>query len=297
MGLRSPSGEPTNATFGFVGMLLKLFQVRKPSHVVLTMDAGTSGREAVDVTYKAQRKPMPEDMPPQIDRILQICDTIGIPLFRAEGYEADDAMATLIRQVRTGPNGPECRLFMCTKDKDLDQLIDDANAGCVMYDIQTNEEINEAALLAKKGYTPQQARDVLALTGDTVDNIPGIPGVGPKTATKWIQQFGSIDELLKHKDEVTGKIGEALRNNLPLLENSRKLVELQFDVPIPPLDWNAARVRPDLFAKLAPIFQELGFSKLLTMLEQIVNLYRDQIPTPITPPHTKKTKKEGSGAS
>ncbi len=275
MGLRSPSGEPTNATFGFIGMLMKLYQTRKPTHVVLAMDAGTSGRETLSADYKAQRKPMPEDMPPQIERITQIVDILGIPIFKAEGYEADDAIATLVRKVRTNPDCGTCKIYMATKDKDLDQLIDDQ---VVMYDIQTNEEINAAGLIAKKGYSPAQARDVLALTGDAVDNIPGIPGVGPKTAAKWISQFGSIDNLIANKDQVSGKIGEALRANLHVLENSRKLVELQFDVPIPEMNWDAARVHPENLPKLAPVFHELGFSKLLGILEQVVGQYRDQMP-------------------
>jgi DNA polymerase-1 len=271
MGLKSPSGEPTNATFGFVGMLLKLLQSRNPTHVVLAMDAGTSGREAVAATYKAQRKPMPEDMPAQIERITQIVDIMGIPIYKAEGYEADDAIATLVRKVRTNPDCGTCKIYMCTKDKDLDQLID---SQVVMYDIQTNEEIDAAGLVAKKGYSPTQARDVLALTGDSVDNIPGIPGVGPKTAAKWIAQFGSLEALLARKDEVTGKIGDALRNNLHVLENSRKLVELQFDVPIPEMSWETAKVHPEKLPALASVFHELGFAKLLGMLEQVVQQYR-----------------------
>jgi DNA polymerase-1 len=288
MGLRSPSGEPTNATFGFVAMLLKLFQTRKPTHVILAMDAGTSGREAVSETYKAQRKPMPEDMPPQIDRILQICDTVGIPLFKAEGYEADDAIATVVRRLRTDPDCPDCKVYMCTKDKDLDQLIDDK---VVMYDIQLAEEIDAAKLVEKKGYSPSQARDVLALTGDSVDNIPGIPGVGPKTAAKWIATYGSLDGVIANKEKIGGKIGEVFRNNLHVLDNSRKLVELQFDVPVPAFDWGKSEVHPELLPKLAPIFQQLGFSKLLTMLEQVVGMYRGgEVPAaPVTlkaPPPT-----------
>ena len=278
-------------------MLLKLLQGRKPTHVVLSMDAGTSGREAVDASYKAQRKPMPEDMPPQIERIMQIVGTLGMPLFMAEGYEADDAMATLIRKIRNDPTCGDCKIYMCTKDKDLDQLIDDR---CVMYDIQTNEEINAAGLLAKKGYLPTQARDVLALTGDTVDNIPGVPGVGPKTAAKWIAQYGSIDNLIARKEEIGGKIGEAFRANLHVLENSQKLVELQFDVPIPAMDWETAKVHPEKLPQLAPIFQELGFSRMTALLEQVVNQYRDMIPagvkvakiaaTPSAPPPPRPVK-------
>ncbi len=275
IGLRSPTGEPTSATFGFVGMLLKLLQGRKPTHVVLSMDAGTSGRETVDASYKAQRKPMPDDMPPQIERILQIVATLGMPVFMAEGFEADDSMATLIRKIRRDPTCGDCKIYMCTKDKDLDQLIDDK---CVMYDIQSDEEINAAGLVAKKGYSPAQARDVLALTGDNVDNIPGIPGVGPKTAAKWIAQYGDIDTLIAHKDDIGGKIGEAFRNNLHVLANSRQLVELQFDVPIPELNWETAKVHPEKFPELAPLFQQLGFSRMTGLLEQVVNQYRDLIP-------------------
>ncbi|MCL2646364.1 MAG: DNA polymerase I [Phycisphaerales bacterium] len=161
-----------------------------------------------------------------------------------------------------------------------------------MYDIQTNEEIDEASLLAKKGYTPRQARDVLALTGDAVDNIPGIPGVGPKTAIKWIQQYGDIDNLIAHKDELGGKIGEVFRSNLQVLENARKLVELQFDVPIVPLDWELAKVRPDLLPKLAPIFHELGFTKLLTTLEQVVHSYRELMPMHAEKPEAGSQKSE-----
>ncbi len=284
MGLRSPTGEPTNATFGFAGMLLKLFQMRKPTHVVLAMDAGTSGRETLDAAYKVHRKPMPEDMPQQIERISQIVEMAGIPIYRAEGYEADDVMATLVKKVRAS-EGDQCKIYMCTKDKDLDQLIDEQT---VMYDIQTNEEIDPAALLAKKGYTPGQARDVLALTGDAVDNIPGVPGVGPKTAAKWIAEFGSLDELVRRSAEVKGKAGETLRANLPVLENSRKLVELQFDVPLGVnasatdggIDWEKARVRPELLPRLAGVFQELGFSRMMGQLEGVVKSYRGSADAP-----------------
>lgn len=296
MGLRSPAGEPTNATFGFVQMLLKLFQGRQPTHVVLAMDAGTSGRETVSTAYKAQRKPMPEDMPVQIERITQIVDALGMPILKAEGFEADDVVATLVRRVRTDPACQDCMIYMCTKDKDLDQMIDEKVR---MFDIQMNEEIDAAKLVEKKGYSPAQARDVLALTGDSVDNIPGIPGVGPKTAAKWIVEFGSLENLLAHKDEVKGKIGEALRANLHVLEQSRQLVELMFDVPVT-FSWDAAKFRPESLGRLAPIFQELGFSKLLTMLEDVVNQYRASgvraasaaRPPPATsPPPTKKPRK------
>ena len=265
MGLTSPTGEPTNATFGFCNMLLKLYQSRKPTHVVMAMDAGTAARSEMDANYKAQRKPMPEDMPPQIDRILQIVEMAGMPVHQVEGCEADDVMATLVRAIRRDPAHADTTIYMCTNDKDLDQLIDDKTR---MFDVQKGEEIDAAGLFAKKGYWPMQARDVLALTGDTVDNIDGVPGVGPKTAAKWIAAYGSLDGVIANADKITGKIGEALRANLHVLEQSRKLVELMFDLPVT-MDWEAARVRLEKLAALAPIFQELGFGRMMGVLQEV----------------------------
>lgn len=278
LGLTSPAGEPTNATFGFCGMLLKLIQSRHPSHVLMAVDAGAAARLAMDANYKAQRKPMPEDMPVQIDRICQIVELAGIPIYRHEGCEADDVIATLVCKIRQDPARRDTAIYMCTKDKDLDQLI---SPTVRMYDIQTDEELDPEALRAKKGYGPEQARDVLALTGDAVDNIPGIPGVGPKTAAKWIAEYGSLDNLLANKEKIKGKIGETFRNSLPILEQSRRLVELICDVPVE-MNWDAAQLRPEKWAALAPIFQELGFTRLLAQLGQIVQAHR----TAATPPKT-----------
>lgn len=264
LGLTSPTGEPTSATFGFCGMLLKLFQTYQPTHVLMAMDAGSEVRLAMDANYKAQRKPMPEDMPPQIQRITQIMELLGIPIYRHEGSEADDVIATLVSAIRRDPARQQTPIFMCTKDKDLDQLID---AQVRMFDIQTGESLDAAALRAKKGYGPEQARDVLALTGDTADNIPGIPGVGPKTAAKWILEYGSIDNLIANQDKLGGKIGQTFRENLATLEKSRRLVELIFDIPIS-MDWTATRLKPERLPSLAPIFRELGFHRMLQMLDE-----------------------------
>lgn len=263
-GLTSPSGEPTNATFGFAGMLLKLFATRKPDYIVMALDAGAEKRIAMDANYKAQRKPMPEDMPLQIDRIVQIMEMAGIPVLKCAGQEADDVVATLVKKIRADESRRDTTIYMCSKDKDLDQLIDERT---FLFDIQTGEQLDAAGLYAKKGYHPNQARDVLSLTGDTVDNIPGIPGVGPKTAAKWIQEFGSLDNLIANADKIKGKTGETFRANLHVLEQSRKLVELMFDLPCD-LDWQAARAKPELLATLAPVFRELGFTRMLSQLEE-----------------------------
>ena len=225
-GLSSPSGEPTNATFGFANMLLKLLDTRKPQYIALAMDAGSSNRDQLDPQYKAQRKAMPDDMPPQISRIRQMVELLDIKILLAPGYEADDVIATAVQQVRSAA-GDTVRMYICSRDKDLDQLIDEYT---VLFDIQTGETVDAGALLRQKGYTPAQAADILALTGDTADNIQGVPGVGPKTAAKWIAQYGSLDNLLARSAEVPGKAGEALRASRDILDKSRQLVRLQRDV-------------------------------------------------------------------
>lgn len=258
--LNAPSGEPTNATFGFVSALLKLLQAKKPSRLVLAMDAGSSGRDLVDSQYKAHRKPMPDDMRPQIERIMSIANIMALPTLRITGFEADDVIATLVQRVLAQTQPPD--IFICSRDKDLDQLV---GAHVRLYDIQTGETIDAAALIQSKGYSPQQAGDVLALTGDTADNIPGIPGVGPKTAAKWIAQFGNLDNLIAHVGEIPGKIGQALRDNLPVLAQSRQLVRLQYDVP---LELPTADFDPGALANLESVFHELQFQRLLPVLRQ-----------------------------
>ena len=258
--LNAPSGEPTNATFGFVSALLKLLQAKKPSRLVLAMDAGSSGRDLVDSQYKAHRKPMPDDMRPQIERIMSIANIMALPTLRITGFEADDVIATLVQRVLAQAAPPD--IFICSRDKDLDQLVGDHVR---LYDIQTGETIDAAALIQSKGYSPQQAGDVLALTGDTADNIPGIPGVGPKTAAKWIAQFGNLDNLIAHVSEIPGKIGQALRDNLPVLAQSRQLVRLQYDVP---LELPTADFDPGSLANLESVFHELQFQRLLPVLRQ-----------------------------
>jgi DNA polymerase I len=264
-GLTSRTGEPTNATFGFATALLKLLLERKPTHLALAMDAGASGREILAADYKAHRKPMPEDMPVQIERICQIAAAAGIPILQIPGFEADDVIATLTARLEGEASQSGYDIFICSRDKDLDQLI---GPHVRLYDIQTGEVFDEQALVEKKGYTPRQAADVLALTGDSADNIQGIAGVGPKTAAKWIGQFGSLDNLIKHADEIPGKAGQSLRDNLAVLHQSRQLVALQRNVPLE-LNYAAMWVDPAALEKLRPIFTELDFHRLLTTLHQV----------------------------
>ena len=263
-GLTSPSGEPTNATFGFMSMFLKLLDNCRPTHIALAMDAGSSQRDQLDPQYKAQRRPMPEDMPAQIQRISRMMETVGVPILRVEGYEADDVIATVVKRIKTDAAFPNVKVYVCSRDKDLDTLIDERT---VLFDIQENEVLDAPGLLAKKGYRPEQASDVLALTGDSADNIPGIPGVGPKTAARWISQFGSLDNLIASAGNIPGKIGEALRSNLGVLNQSRKLVQLQTNVPVE-FSWSQCRFDCNRLSLLLPMFEELNFRRLIPQLQR-----------------------------
>ena len=178
--LTSPSGEPTNATFGFLGTLLKLLRTRRPDKLVLTMDSpGPTFRHQQFEQYKANRPAMPDELPCQIDRIKELAQLLHIPVLAKDTYEADDIIASLCLQT----NGTDTEVFICSKDKDLEQLISPKVA---MYDAKTDTVLDLVRLRQQKGLTPQQTADVLALTGDTSDNIPGVPGIGPKKATALI---------------------------------------------------------------------------------------------------------------
>ena len=259
--LTSPSGEPTNATFGFLGTLLKLFRTRRPDKLVLTMDSpGPTFRHRQFDQYKANRPPMPDELPCQIDRIKELAQLLHIPVLAKETYEADDIIASLCRQV----NGTDTEVFICSKDKDLEQLIGPKVA---MYDAKTDTVLDLEQLRKKKGLTPQQTVDVLALTGDAADNIPGVPGIGPKKATALIQKYGSLDELLAHVDEVPGVMGRNLAANLQTVRTASQLVALRDDVDTgSALDGLSWQQPPE--PKLKDVLKELGFNRYISAIEE-----------------------------
>ena len=260
--LTAPSGEPTKATLIFTTMMLKLLKLRRPDMLVVTMDSpGPTFRHKMYDQYKANRPPMPEDLPVQIERIDQILTSMRIPIFRIPGFEADDLIGTLAAKART----ESLNVYICSKDKDLEQLLAD---GVTMYDPKIDAELDVAGLLEKKGITPEQVPDILALQGDTSDNIPGVPDVGPKTAIQWIQKYGNLAELVAHKDEIKGKRGNNLQAAVDQLQLSRDLATINCDVPME-IDWEAMAV--DRFDKpaLAELFDQLGFRRLLAQLDEI----------------------------
>src|SRR4051794_37711626 len=201
--LTSPTGEPTKATYVFVQMLLNLIQQRTPDYLCMVIDSGdeTVFRREFYPEYKANRKDRPPDLAPQEARILQIVRDAGIPIFVKPGFEADDLIATIARKLCD--KGYE--IVMVSKDKDLRQLINDCTK---MYDVQSDVFIDAAKMEQDCGYSPAQAVDIQTLTGDAIDNVPGIPGVGEKTAAKLVKQYGSAEAVLQHLGDLTPKLRE-----------------------------------------------------------------------------------------
>jgi len=259
--LRSPAGEPTRATYVFCSMLLKLIADQKPDYLAVALDSRRDRleRTALYPAYKAQRAEVPEDLPPQIERIVQIVRAMGLPVLQADGAEGDDIMATLARRFAGG----DVRVVLVSRDKDLDQLLRD---DVVLYDPMKDQTLDADGLVALKGYAPAQAVEVQALSGDTTDNIPGVPGVGPKTAAKLIAQYGSAEAVVRHADELTPKLSQNVRQHAADIALSRRLVTLADDVDIGVgleqlafrgVDAEAAR----------GLFAELGFKRLADLLD------------------------------
>ncbi len=257
--LTSPSGEPTNATFIFTTALVGFIQRQKPDMLVVAMDSkAPTFRTKIYPQYKANRPPMPDDMPVQINRIEQILNAMNVPVLRIDGFEADDIIGTLVK--KAGAEGIDT--YICAKDKDMLQLLDEHTN---IYDIKTGKVTNPKTMLNEMGISPHQFIDCLALQGDTSDNVPGIPDVGPKTALTWIQKYGSIDNLYEHVDEIKGKRGDNLRKFKDKTTLSKELVTIDCDVPLQ-IDYSDLAVKKFNEAELTRLFTELGFNRLLTQL-------------------------------
>jgi DNA polymerase-1 len=257
--LTGPSGEPTKATYIFTTALVGLIQRRKPDLLAVAMDSkAPTFRSDIYPEYKAHRPPMPEDLPGQIDRIEQVLEAMNIPILKLDGFEADDIIGTLAK--RAGADGYDC--LICSKDKDLLQLIDEHIS---TFDIKTDTLTDTKAMLEKMGVTPEQFIDCLALQGDTSDNVPGVPDVGPKTALGWIQKYGSLENLYEHVDEIKGKRGDNLRKYKNQAELSRKLVTIDTKAPID-VEYADLELKKFNEQKLKQLLTELGFNRLLAQL-------------------------------
>ncbi|NKJ23056.1 DNA polymerase I [Dyella sp. SG609] len=223
--LTNSQGEPTGALFGVVNMLRATLKAR-PDYVAFVSDApGPTFRDALYDQYKANRPPMPDELRAQVDPMLAIVGALGFPILRVDGVEADDVIGTLAVQAHA--RGIEVEIS--TGDKDLAQLV---RPGVTLVNTMTNTTMDDAGVMEKFGVRPEQIIDYLTLVGDSVDNVPGVPKCGPKTAAKWLAEYGSLDGLIAQADKVGGKIGESLRAALPQLPLSRELVTIRLDVPL-----------------------------------------------------------------
>lgn len=283
--LTAPTGEPTKAVFVFTTALLGLLEREKPDMLVVAMDSKTpSFRTKIYSEYKAHRPPMPEDMPGQIDRIERILAAMHIPMLRVDGWEADDIIGTLTKTA--AEKGIDA--YICSKDKDMLQLL---NEHVAAYDIKTNTVMDVKAVHEKLGLSPEQIIDMMALQGDTADNVPGVPDVGPKTAQDWIKQYGSLDNLYAHADEIKGKRGDNLRTSRDKAELSRQLVTINCNAPIQ-FDEAAFKISEPDREKLTELFGELGFTRLLSQMG--LNAVEPETPQPKSKSPSAAPKGQGS---
>jgi DNA polymerase-1 len=259
--LVGPTGEPTKATFVFTQRLLNLIDQRKPDYLAMVIDAGdeTVFRKEIFPEYKANRKSRPDDFLPQEQRILSLVKDVGIPIFVKPGFEADDLIATMA--ARLCDKGYE--VFMVSSDKDLRQVVNDCTK---MYDAYTNEVIDAARLEEKFGFNPREALEIQTLMGDNIDNIPGIPGVGDKTALKLIKQYGSADNVLAHVGELKGKMKENFEKYADRIPVARQLVTLKTDVDFT-FDPEVCRFQGLNVEALRKHLAECGFHSLLKKYE------------------------------
>jgi DNA polymerase-1 len=224
--LSNSKGEPTGAVLGVINMLNKLMKEESPDRVAVVFDApGRTFRDELFDQYKAHRAPMPDDLRAQLPPLLEAVAALGLPLLRVAGVEADDVIGTLAVQGAAA----EFDVLISTGDKDMAQLVDSRIS---LVNTMSNTRLDRAGVKAKFDVFPEQIVDYLALVGDSSDNIPGITGVGPKTAAKWLDQHHTLDALIARAADIPGKVGENLRGELPALELSRKLATIDAAVAL-----------------------------------------------------------------
>jgi len=254
--LTGPQGEPTGAVLGVLNMLLKSLREHDGAQFVVVFDApGRTFRDDLFTAYKAHRPPMPDDLRVQIEPLLEAVQALGLPLLRISGVEADDVIGTLARRAADGDR----RVLISTGDKDMAQLV---GPYITLVNTMSDSTYDRDGVKAKFDVWPEQIIDYLALAGDSSDGIPGIDKVGPKTAAKWLNQYGSIDALIENADQVPGKIGENLRAGLDTLALSRQLATIRCDLDLPPEAADLAR-RPTDETALRTLYTRFGFKNLL----------------------------------
>lgn len=267
--LTNSTGEPTGAVYGIVNMLRRLLKEYETANFVIVFDApGATFRDALYSEYKANRPPMPDELQTQITVVHAVIDALGLPLLCVDGVEADDVIGTLATQA----SDLGIETLIVSGDKDLAQLVGDH---VLLVDTMKNIAYDAVGIEAKFGVPPGKIIDYLALVGDSSDNIPGVPKVGPKTASKWLQQYGSLNEIIQHAAEIPGKVGENLRASLDQLLLARELATIKRDVPLEsgPSELNSRSPNLD---QLRALYARLEFKTWLSELGGIQANDEDQ---------------------
>ena len=258
--LTNSQGAPTGAVLGVLNMLNKLMKEESPERVAVVFDApGRTFRDDLFEQYKAHRPSMPDDLRSQVQPLLDAVAALGLPLLRIAGVEADDVIGTLAKQA--ADLGYD--VLISTGDKDMAQLV---GPRITLVNTMTNTRMDREGVKAKFDVFPEQIVDYLALVGDSSDNIPGVTGVGPKTAAKWLTQYQTLDSLIVNAASIAGKVGENLRGELPMLELSRKLATIDTAVPLTLNPEELSAGRPDL-PRLRELYTRLELRLLLRSLE------------------------------
>jgi DNA polymerase-1 len=259
--LTTSKGEPTGAIHGVLNMLQKLIRDYEPEHIAVVFDAGgKTFRDEMYEEYKANRPPMPDELRSQIDPILEAVRAMGLPLLQTPGVEADDVIGTLARWA----DQEKMPTVISTGDKDMAQLVND---NISLINTMTGKSLDRDGVKEKFDVYPEQIVDFLALTGDSSDNIPGVPKVGPKTAAKWLNDHKTLDEIVAHADQIKGKVGESLRANLEQLELSRKLATIRCDLELGQSVQDLTPGEPDI-GGLKKLYQRLEMNSLLRKLPE-----------------------------
>jgi len=254
--LSTSKGQPTGAVKGVTNMLLNLKKDSEGSPIIVVFDAkGKTFRNEIYSEYKANRPPMPDELRLQLDPVKSICRAIGFPLIEIEGVEADDVIATITRMAKDA----KYKCVVSSLDKDLMQLVEDPDT--TLMNTMKHEIFNEEKVFEKFGVKPNQIRDMLALVGDSSDNIPGVPKVGQKTAAKWLNEYSNLDGVIKNADLIKGVVGDNLRNSLSELQRNVDLVSLKEDVDLNVKFEDLLKLNPNQ-EELDKIFKDLEFAPI-----------------------------------
>ncbi len=257
--LSNSQGQPTGAVYGVINMLRRLLKDFQPEYMAMVFDAkGKTFRDDLYAEYKANRPPMPDELREQIAPLHAIVEAMGLPMLIVEGVEADDVIGTLARQATE--MGMDC--LVSTGDKDMAQLV---NQHVTLMNTMDNSTLDPQGVVDKFGVPPERIVDYLTLMGDSVDNIPGVPKVGPKTAVKWLTQYGTLDEIIARAGEITGKVGENLRDVLEQLPLSHQLATIKCDVSLD-AGPTELKVQAADTERLTQLFAEMEFKTWLSEL-------------------------------